>query len=97
MPKSGSCNRSVAITRTVMRMRFLGLLTVTVSSNPFPAKVLVPITTGLDPDAFTLVFRIPRVIPDLLGTNFLNLAISLPLPHLSFFHVSSNFYNFYPS
>ena len=83
--------------RTVTHTRFLGPLTVTVSSNPFPATVLIPIIIGLDPDVFTLVFRIPRVVPDLPGTIFLNLAISLPLPHLSLFRVFSNFYNFYTS
>ena len=72
--------------RTIMRMRFLGLLTITVSFNPFPATVLILIITELDPDAFTPIFRILRVVPDLLGTIFLNLAISLLLPHLFLFH-----------
>ena len=82
-------------------MCFLDPLTVTVVSNLFSAMVLVPITTGLDPDAFTLargeVFRLPRVVPDLFGTIFLNLSISLTLSHLSLFRISSNFYNFNPS
>ena len=82
-------------------MRFLDPLIVIVISNPFPATILVPITIGLDPDAFTLargeVFRLPRVVLDLFETIFLNLSISLTLSHLSLFCISSSFYNFYPS
>ena len=97
MPGSGSRNRSVAVTRTVMHMRFLGSLIIMVSSILLSATVLIPITIGLGPNVFTPVFCIPRVVPDLLGTIFLNLAFSLPLPHLSSFRVTTNFYNFYPS
>ena len=94
MHGSGSHNHSMAVTRIITRTRFLSPLTITVSSTLLPATVLIPITTGSGPDAFTPVFHIPRVVSDLLGTIFLNLAISLPHPHLSLFHVSSNLLQF---
>ena len=79
--------------------RFLDPLTVTVISNLFSTTVLVLLTTGSDPDTFTLergeAFYLPRMDPDLLGTIFLNLTISLPLSHLSLFRDSSNFYIFF--
>ena len=103
IPESRSCSRSVAV-MFYYTCRWSYALSWSVDCNgkiwPVSVIVLVPILSRLDSDTFTLVSeKVPNFqdhFPIFLAMFFLNLFILLPLPHLAPFHISSNFYTFYP-